>query len=651
MRRGLIAALLLPLLPSVAQADNPGPTFKSVVVGTPSGGNMGSGTLNAEGLYVNGVAVGGGASTNFVYGISWGSSETAPTAAGTGYAAGDTVTLTAATCSTPPVIVVSTLSGSAVATWALQNPGICTASPAGALAQASTSGAGTGVTITPNWSIYSLADRFPGVAVGNSHTPASNNVFVDGAVNVTTSGYYNTAVGPGALAANVAGMESTAIGWNALQTYTGTGPAGNVAIGVASMRLLTTGINNVAVGTDTMNSVLTASSDTAVGIGALRQDNGGNNTALGYSAMTNGTATTAQNVAIGSQAMQGQSSVSGVTQSVAIGTLAMSGAATLTSAARDVFIGFNSGLVVTSGTDNTAVGSNTMQTMAAGNQSTAIGSSSMISATGGTDTCVGYNTCPSVTGTGNTAIGANSMVSTSSANNSTAAGSGAMRFVSTGASSTGLGAQALGGISGGSPMTGSSNVAVGFQTAVNLTSAASWTAVGTQAGQGAAGVPSTGAGNSLFGYKAGNLLQGAANNNLILGQQVASLTLTTGNNIIAIGTSSSCDASAAAATNEIHLCGSGGDVLLVTGTNAATTAKAMFAGAIQVGSTTALTIVGGEVGLAKITASGSAPGAAGGKFELVCGTNAGSAKLIAYAGTSTTPVTITDNIGSGVTGC
>ncbi len=74
-------------------------------------------------------------------------------------------------------------------------------------------------------------------------------------------------------------------------------------------------------------------------------------------------------------------------------------------------------------------------------------------------------------------------------------------------------------------------------------------------------------------------------------------------------------------------------------------------GVVMLGSGSALTGSTGEVGLPKIAASGSAPGAAGGKFELVCGTGAGSAKLIAYAGTSTTPVTIVDNIGSGVTGC
>lgn len=75
-----------------------------------------------------------------------------------------------------------------------------------------------------------------------------------------------------------------------------------------------------------------------------------------------------------------------------------------------------------------------------------------------------------------------------------------------------------------------------------------------------------------------------------------------------------------------------------------------FGGAVQVGGS-GLVLASGELGVTKIAASGSAPGANGGKVALVCGTNAGSAKLIAYAGTSTTPTTILDNIGSGVSGC
>lgn len=65
----------------------------------------------------------------------------------------------------------------------------------------------------------------------------------------------------------------------------------------------------------------------------------------------------------------------------------------------------------------------------------------------------------------------------------------------------------------------------------------------------------------------------------------------------------------------------------------------------------ALTTTAGTVALYKITTGAAAPGAAGVRLEAVCGTNAGSAKLIMYAGTSTTPVTVVDNVGSGVTGC
>lgn len=68
-------------------------------------------------------------------------------------------------------------------------------------------------------------------------------------------------------------------------------------------------------------------------------------------------------------------------------------------------------------------------------------------------------------------------------------------------------------------------------------------------------------------------------------------------------------------------------------------------------SSTLLALNNGELGFAKITAGASAPGASGAKLAVRCGTNAGSAKIVAYAGTSSTGVTVLDNIGSGVTGC
>lgn len=99
--------------------------------------------------------------------------------------------------------------------------------------------------------------------------------------------------------------------------------------------------------------------------------------------------------------------------------------------------------------------------------------------------------------------------------------------------------------------------------------------------------------------------------------------------------------------------GVAGDIYAGASINSGTsvTATTLVRGANIVTGASSLTLTTGAVGLSKMTASASAPGAGGAKMELVCGTNAGTAKVIVYAGTSTTAVTIADNIGSGVTGC
>lgn len=56
---------------------------------------------------------------------------------------------------------------------------------------------------------------------------------------------------------------------------------------------------------------------------------------------------------------------------------------------------------------------------------------------------------------------------------------------------------------------------------------------------------------------------------------------------------------------------------------------------------------GSPIYFGKSTDPGTAPGAGMAKLFFVAGTNAGTAKLIAYAGTSTTPTVIADNIGGG----
>lgn len=75
------------------------------------------------------------------------------------------------------------------------------------------------------------------------------------------------------------------------------------------------------------------------------------------------------------------------------------------------------------------------------------------------------------------------------------------------------------------------------------------------------------------------------------------------------------------------------------------------AGTTNPAGTTVLNVADGQLGFRKITNPAAAVGASGGSIFLVCGTNAGTAKLVAVAGTSATLSTVVDNIGAGVTGC
>lgn len=92
----------------------------------------------------------------------------------------------------------------------------------------------------------------------------------------------------------------------------------------------------------------------------------------------------------------------------------------------------------------------------------------------------------------------------------------------------------------------------------------------------------------------------------------------------------------------------GADFFVIDSSGDASAHGNILAGnALQVGSTTPASIFAGEMAFAKISPTGLAPSAGFLKIEAVAGTAGGSCKLIAYAGTSTTPVTIVDNVGSG----
>ncbi len=79
-------------------------------------------------------------------------------AGGSGYAVGDTITLTGGTAVSQPVFVVATLSGSAVATVTVGYPGSYSTKPANPVAQGSTSGSGTGCTLTVTYNDPTSSD-------------------------------------------------------------------------------------------------------------------------------------------------------------------------------------------------------------------------------------------------------------------------------------------------------------------------------------------------------------------------------------------------------------------------------------------------------------------------------------------------------------
>ncbi len=320
----------------------------------------------------------------------------------------------------------------------------------------------------------------------------------------------------------------------------------------------------------------------------------------------------------------------------------------------------------TIGTDNTAIGyaalfSNTVDPVhGAGFQNTAIGSRSLYTNTYGSD---------------NTAAGFESLFSNKSGQLNSAYGAASMLSCTSCFDSVAFGYMTLYAI--GKPVTASELVYgisfSGQQIHHNYTvqSGAGWTGCGASSDKpGTVFTPSSAScsasgyvtpnsqGDDAFGQAtAFHFVDGEGNT--FIGDEVA-LSLVTGDANTLIG--ADCDVGAEA-FDTLALCtgegakridynyGTAGALTLWPATYAR--ASVDVATYLMIGSPSALTLSSGEVGLARLTSSGSgtAPGAAGGKFELVCGTTRGTAKLIVYAGTSATAATILDNIGAGVAGC
>jgi len=149
---------------------------------------------------------------------------------------------------------------------------------------------------------------------GNNNSAAEN---VD-ALNINTTGQYNTAHGWHALSANTSGSYNTSTGSYSLSSNMA--GSRNSAVGAYSLQNNTTGSANNALGESALWSNTTGSYNVAMGASAL-QDNttGWGNIAFGGDALS-GNTTGMENTALGDAALQNNSTGSG---NVAIGAVAL----------------------------------------------------------------------------------------------------------------------------------------------------------------------------------------------------------------------------------------------------------------------------------------------------------------------------------------
>jgi len=309
--------------------------------------------INATGGTFNGpVTIGG---FNLGFGLLY-TSAGAPTAAGIGYVAGDAITLNGGTCSVNPVVIATGVTSTAITNFWVQTPGICTIPAYGPLAQASTSGIGTGATFPAQWgpiasTVYTgnLANGGGNFAIGGTGTVAAGASLLNGTEN--------SFVGYGAGSNVTTGSFNTAMGHNAM------GIGGGCSI---------TGGSNTAFGTDALRDFCGGSGFTAIGANALK-----NQTVTGANGMT----------AIGTNAMLNENNSNGGNNSTALGNNAGSGHVGTASYRGMTFLGANTGGALTTATNSTLIGSGVGNTtMVNGGGVLLIGSGNIAVDTPGTGT-------------------------------------------------------------------------------------------------------------------------------------------------------------------------------------------------------------------------------------------------------------------------
>lgn len=243
------------------------------------------------------------------------------------------------------------------------------------------------------------------VAIGSGalkFSIASNNVAIgSNAMSTNNTGSSNVAIGADALSSNYGGTKNLGIGYQAL--YSNGDGAQNLALGSQALYTNTTGNYNTAIGTDALYFNDTANFNTAIGFGALKNNLGGSNTAIGYQALNLNTSGN-KNLAIGYRALA--SNNDGI-QNLALGELAMEDNS---SGQNNIALGYAALASNTSGIDNIAIGIGALTSAGAvgstAQYNMAIGNYALSSAVSGTsNVAIGGGALSSNNGSQNIAIG------------------------------------------------------------------------------------------------------------------------------------------------------------------------------------------------------------------------------------------------------
>ena len=240
--------------------------------------------------------------------------------------------------------------------------------------------------------------------------------------------------------------------------------------------------------------------------------------AVGLNADYYTTATSANNTAVGYEALQGVSATPLTGSSnTAVGSntlLLAQGAATGNTA-----VGWEALSTLTTGTDSTAVGSNALlHTTGSPNDAHGFDAGEYIS-TGAANVAIGYEamqgiSATPITGSGNTAVGNSALLlAQGAAASNTAVGYTALQRNTTGSSNTAVGVSAMQGTTA-NPLTGSNNTAVGASALIAITAAA---ASNTAVGYNALGGVTSGSNNTAIGISSGYTTTTGSNNIYING--------------------------------------------------------------------------------------------------------------------------------------